>query len=378
MGAYIYFSNSNRFVNYSTSSNIYGTYEYNSLNNIFDNFTSTDNNYGFYQSIASMTNLTNSKITGSSTTCLYLSNAGQNGANNYYNNLFNCSKLTTYVNTIYKNNWNISPQAGDRIYTTGNIGGNFWAQPNGKGFSQLCTDSNCDGFCDSNYNVTTNSSCDPSNCGNNADFYAYSEGDNVISECQEITSSGTYCMAGDIEDQNTPDCINISADNVILNCNGNMIDGINNVDGYKGVNAFRASTYSANISISNCVISDWYYYGLSFSRTFNVTLDNISSESNSVNGARLYLSDNSMVTNSKFDNNGQNGLYYYWTDNVYTENNTMRNNTRRDFFTLGNEDDCAHFWSNNTGTDDKPIIYHTQLDGRRFIVSMAKSEVVQF
>jgi hypothetical protein len=41
---------------------------------------------------------------------------------------------------------------GARTY----MGGNYWTNPTGNGFSDTCTDANNDGFCDSNYILATN------------------------------------------------------------------------------------------------------------------------------------------------------------------------------------------------------------------------------
>ena len=59
--------------------------------------------------------------------------------------------------TVYANNWNTTRQAGQRIYGSGTeIGGNYWANPSGTGYSQTCTDAVPvpDGFCDSAYTLS--------------------------------------------------------------------------------------------------------------------------------------------------------------------------------------------------------------------------------
>lgn len=67
-----------------------------------------------------------------------------------YNNFINCttpsfstSNVTAYFNT-----------------TAANGGGNYWALPNGNGFSQITADSNDDGFCDSAYTADSYGSYD--------------------------------------------------------------------------------------------------------------------------------------------------------------------------------------------------------------------------
>jgi hypothetical protein len=66
--------------------------------------------------------------------------------NNYFDNNMNWDlggNITLKLNT--------TKQTGDRIYSNGTqIGGNYWV-----GFSDVCTDSNNDGFCDNSINQTT-------------------------------------------------------------------------------------------------------------------------------------------------------------------------------------------------------------------------------
>ena len=69
-----------------------------------------------------------------------------------YNNIFNSSSDSLNYNET--NNFNVS-QDCSRTNVIGGacIGGNFWAKPDGSGFSQNCTDANTDGFCDLTYNT---------------------------------------------------------------------------------------------------------------------------------------------------------------------------------------------------------------------------------
>ena len=77
--------------------------------------------------------------------------------NHIYNNLFNNSLNVNFSGSIYRNLWNTTKHEGSRIRYHGiNVGGNFWAISVGNGFSEICNDSDYDGFCDSNYTITTN------------------------------------------------------------------------------------------------------------------------------------------------------------------------------------------------------------------------------
>ncbi len=69
--------------------------------------------------------------------------------NNIYNNLFKNRNNIEISNS--KNRWNISQIKSKNIISGSYIGGNFWAHPKGKGFSQTCKDMNGDGICDQSY-----------------------------------------------------------------------------------------------------------------------------------------------------------------------------------------------------------------------------------
>jgi hypothetical protein len=69
--------------------------------------------------------------------------------NNLFNNTYNC--LNMYIQWNY---WNTTRQIGTRIYSAGTeIGGNYWTNPAGNGYSDTCTDNDKDGFCDLPYDT---------------------------------------------------------------------------------------------------------------------------------------------------------------------------------------------------------------------------------
>ena len=63
--------------------------------------------------------------------------------NNYFNNSVNVKAENTEGNT-----WNTTQSLGTNIAGGPNLGGNFWANLEGTGFSQVSNDSNSDGICD--------------------------------------------------------------------------------------------------------------------------------------------------------------------------------------------------------------------------------------
>ncbi len=77
--------------------------------------------------------------------------------NNIYNNLFNNTNNFGFSLIFkYLNNWNITKTAGTNIMGGPYLAGNFWASPNGTGFSQTCPDNNKDGLCDVQYTLADN------------------------------------------------------------------------------------------------------------------------------------------------------------------------------------------------------------------------------
>jgi parallel beta-helix repeat protein len=75
---------------------------------------------------------------------------------NYFNNFFN----TNVKNGSFGNVWNTTKTSGTNIVNGPNIGGNFWAKPDGTGFSQTATDADGDGIADLVYNLEGNTYTD--------------------------------------------------------------------------------------------------------------------------------------------------------------------------------------------------------------------------
>lgn len=100
---------------------------------------SSDNNRVYGNIIASNTESGLSMCPGCDNNTVY---------NNYFNNVYN----TDIGNR--KNHWNIKRTAGKNIVGGPYIAGNFWASPEGKGFSETAPDENKDGIADIAYNET--------------------------------------------------------------------------------------------------------------------------------------------------------------------------------------------------------------------------------
>jgi parallel beta-helix repeat protein len=141
--------------------------------------------------------------------------------------------------------------------------------------------------------------------------YAFNEVGQEVTGCTNITSPGVYNLTQSITDWNSPSgavCINITASDVIFDCQGYWIDGTDtsNTIGIKAEGT--SSNTLTNITIKNCNLTDWRY-GIYYRYTENSTLDNITASSNSDDGIFLYSSSKNQVINSTIKDNKKYGLY---------------------------------------------------------------------
>ncbi|MEM7817659.1 MAG: right-handed parallel beta-helix repeat-containing protein, partial [Candidatus Aenigmatarchaeota archaeon] len=219
---------------------------------------------------------------------------------------------------------------------------------------------------------------------------------NPIFGCANLSVAGaSYDLASDIINASGT-CMNISAHNVTLDCNGHMIDGIGS--GY-GIN--NTGGYD-NVTIKNCVITDFYYgayfendarfgkvlnsalesntYGIYASNAVNATIAGNRVANNSQYGAILSSVSNSIVSNNTFGSNGVGlvlsgcsnitvngsaasgnlyGFYIYNALNVSVINSTASENSRYDLqFYAETPDYCKVNIANLTGSGGRPILYY--------------------
>ncbi|MFC1691821.1 NosD domain-containing protein, partial [Nanoarchaeota archaeon] len=321
----------------------------------------------------------NATIKSMSSNGVYLddSSSGNLFYNNYFNNTDNFDSTNTLVNY-----WNSSETVGTNILGGNTLGGNFWATPNEDGYSQTCNNYDNDDFCDDPYNLSSGSSCTAgSDCGNNTDYLALTDVyfNRSLANCTDITVAGNYNLSGDITDSSTNYCINISVDNVELDCLGNLIDG--NETSIYGIYAARTTGTSANITIRNCTLTDWASAAVYFYYIDDSTLDYINASSTTYAGMYIHKSDNVLINNSYASSNNLFGAALLENTNVTVENlesysngygisfigsynndisdSKLMNNSIADFITVtSNEAFCANILTNITGTDNLPIVYY--------------------
>jgi hypothetical protein len=173
-------SNYNNITNATISDSVKGLCITNSINNIVSDSVIFDSSgYGIYFVEYTETGFT-----------LY--------NNSFYNNLFNnsvnfyCYDEFTELECSESgvNFWNITQQLGTRIYSLGTqIGGNYWTNLSADGYSDVCIDTNENGFCDDVYNVINNTAgCTSNNC----DYIPYS--DEGIADTCTPPASGNYAV----------------------------------------------------------------------------------------------------------------------------------------------------------------------------------------
>ncbi|RLI07478.1 hypothetical protein DRO24_02955 [Candidatus Bathyarchaeota archaeon] len=125
---------------------------YKSRDNLVYSNILLNNQYGIYL-YNNVTNNTihSNRVENSSSYGIYLA-SGFSGSvynNTIYNNLFNNTQNFYFSGTVEGNYWNTTLQQTRNIRDGPHIGGNYWAKPDGTGFSQTCNDTSPrDGICD--------------------------------------------------------------------------------------------------------------------------------------------------------------------------------------------------------------------------------------
>ena len=148
-GVYLYYSsNSNRLNNNNANSNNGNgiDMEYSSNSNTLTGNNASNNKNGIDLETNSNT-LSGNIVSSNSVNGIYLSGS----SNKIYNNNFN-NKINLVIQTG-SNTWNKAKTSGTNIIGGPYQGGNFWAYPNGTGFSQKCADANKDGICNAQYTL---------------------------------------------------------------------------------------------------------------------------------------------------------------------------------------------------------------------------------
>ncbi len=153
-------SNYNTFSNNTACNNSYGIVLVQSENNtVSGNEACNNSEYGIDLALSSNYNTLFSSTVNNNDYGIYLEFSSNNLI---YDNYFNNTNNTYIEGTNTGNRWNTTKAPGLNIIGGPYLGGNFWASPEGTGFSESATDKNNDGISDSPYSIAES--------GDNIDF----------------------------------------------------------------------------------------------------------------------------------------------------------------------------------------------------------------
>lgn len=118
-------------------------------NFVQDNKIENNSNAGIWLNSADNNTINGNEISDNTYWGIYF--GGDNNNQTVYNNFFKNKGNVGFEGSNNGNSWNIGKTQGENIVRGPFLGGNFWATPNGDGFSQGCVDQNNDGLCDQEY-----------------------------------------------------------------------------------------------------------------------------------------------------------------------------------------------------------------------------------
>lgn len=285
--------------------------------------------FGASSSFSSDSNIIISNtITNNSRTGINITTDSDN--NLIYNNIFNNTNNAYSGGTSYNNDWSTTLTNGTNIVGGPYLGGNYWAHPNGTGFSETCTDANNDGICDSTYTPTSGNvdylpltpldadgdgytsdvDCDD----NDPTVYpgATEVCDGLDNDCDEdvdedvcdIVSCGETItedkiLGSDLSCSGT--AIIIGADNIVLDCNGHTITG----DGFSGSGLLLS--LRIGVTVKNCNVNN-FESGIVLTDSSNNILENNNASNNDYVGIAIQYSSYENTLTSNIANNNFHGF----------------------------------------------------------------------
>ena len=135
-----------------------------------------------------------------------------------------------------------------------------------------------------------------------------------LSGCGTANSAGLWTLTEDINDGSTTTCVVISSDDVILDCQGHLINTTNDGVGSIGISI----NLRDNITIQNCEISNWgnaiFEGGIRVDTSTNLVFKNILFEKNR-DGIYLNTASDSIFTNITFSSSDSTGILGFGASN---------------------------------------------------------------
>ncbi|MFH1642989.1 MAG: LamG-like jellyroll fold domain-containing protein, partial [Nanoarchaeota archaeon] len=179
-----------------------------------------------------------------------------------------------------------------------------------------------------------------------------------ITNCSTLDLEGaTYILTQDILNSKTANCMNISVNNITLDCHGHTIDGDDSAD--IGIRIYRDSFQTTNITIKNCVLSNWDFAGIYLDRANYNRIENVTVSSCPDEGIYLDYSDFNTLVDVNSSSSDY-GLLFSNSANNSIINSTFRENLFWDFMVkpASVSTYCDHQLINVTGTGNKPIVFY--------------------
>ncbi len=164
---------------------------------------------------------------------------------------------------------------------------------------------------------------------------------NTITSDTTLTADITGC---------TGHGIIIGADNIVLDCAGHTIAGM---DVYNTYGVKNIDSGYANVTVKNCIVRD-FEHGIYFGGHGNIINNTVVSNTDS--GIRLYQSSNNQITNSVASNNGYGIMLFYSSNNRIINCNLTDNDWDLAVKPLSDED-CNNKLDNVIGSNNLPIKY---------------------
>lgn len=198
-----------------------------------------------------------------------------------------------------------------------------------------------------------------------------------ISSCTNLTSAGEYRLNSSILNSTISNCIKINSSNVALDCQNNLIDG-NDIAEYGITNSWTTKTNS-NITIKNCILTDWDTAAINLRNNNATNLYNITLTSNpdygiyssgddrntytNVTANNNYIgimtsSASGTIINSTFEDNSYGGGYF--SQSSFGLNNVKsQDNTRIDVAVIAfKSNQCVYNFTDVAGTGNLAIVFY--------------------
>jgi len=234
-----------------------------SSNELMDNIVNNNQNEGIDISMDSFGNTLHRNTIQQNNQCgIFMYNSSQN---TIYNNFFNNTNNTRIYGINNQNIWNTTKTPVKNIISGPYLGGNVWAKPDGKGFSQTCVDSNHDGICDTAYTLT----------GNNTDYLPLSLNNTSVIIIPPVSSKigvfrpSTHLFYLDYNGNGVWNGASVDRQYNFGITGDTPVSGDWNNDGISEIGVFRPSThlfyldYTGNGAWNGAVTDKSYNFGIS-------------------------------------------------------------------------------------------------------------------